>query len=57
MGIKYFSFTGYETAFKAAYGDGKHSHKIAVMTAFDALSRRYACGLCTFEGMKKDFEK
>lgn len=40
-------FAGYDTAFKATYGKGKHSRKIAVMTEYDALPGiGHACGHC-----------
>nr|WP_315024720.1 M20 family metallopeptidase [uncultured Aminipila sp.] len=43
-----FPFSGYKTAFKAKYGDGKHSRKIAIMTEYDALPGiGHACGHCT----------
>lgn len=42
-----FPFAGYETAFKATYGDKKHSRKIAIMTEYDALPGiGHACGHC-----------
>lgn len=41
-------FAGYETAFKAVYGENNHSRKIAVMTEYDALPGiGHACGHCT----------
>lgn len=43
-----FPFAGYETAFKAKYGDGKHTRKIAIMAEYDALPGiGHACGHCT----------
>lgn len=42
-----FPFAGYETAFKATYGEKKHSRKIAIMTEYDALPGiGHACGHC-----------
>lgn len=41
-------FAGYETAFKAVYGENNHSRKIAVLTEYDALPGiGHACGHCT----------
>ncbi|WP_164914309.1 M20 family metallopeptidase [Aminipila luticellarii] len=41
-------FDGYETAFKATYGNKKHTRKIAILTEYDALPGiGHACGHCT----------
>jgi len=43
-----YPFAGYETAFKATFGQEKHSRKIAIMTEYDALPGiGHACGHCT----------
>lgn len=43
-----FPFAGYETAFKAIYGEDNHTRKIAIMTEYDALPGiGHACGHCT----------
>ncbi|MBN7773014.1 M20 family metallopeptidase [Clostridium aminobutyricum] len=41
-------YAGYDTAFKAVYGDNNHSRKIALLTEYDALPGiGHACGHCT----------
>lgn len=43
-----YPFAGYDTAFKATYGEKTHSRKVAVMTEYDALpGLGHACGHCT----------
>lgn len=43
-----YPFAGYDTAFKAVYGENKHSRKIAILTEYDALPGiGHACGHCT----------
>ena len=40
-------FAGWETGFKATYGAGGHTHKVAIMAEFDALPNLgHACGHC-----------
>ncbi len=42
-----YPFAGYETAFKATYGTGKHRYKVAIMAEYDALPEiGHACGHC-----------
>lgn len=41
-------FAGYETAFRAIYGDNSHKRKVAILTEYDALPEiGHACGHCT----------
>ena len=40
-------FCGFDTGFLATYGDGGHTHKIAIMAEYDALpGLGHACGHC-----------
>ena len=43
-----YPFAGYNTAFKAVYGENNHARKIAILTEYDALPGiGHACGHCT----------
>ncbi len=42
-----YPFAGFDTAFRAIYGENKHRHKIAIMAEYDALPEiGHACGHC-----------
>ena len=42
-----YPFAGFDTAFRAVYGENKHRHKIVIMAEYDALPEiGHACGHC-----------
>ena len=36
-----YPFAGRDTAFKGVYGENQHTHKVAILTEYDALSVRF----------------